>query len=97
MRFKKSDIPENSGKVVSAPGEESAAVFRDAEGAFHVFATKCPHAACPVHWSEREKAWNCPCHGSRYEATGELKRGPAERGLFPKEFHEEGEEVVIDK
>lgn len=31
----------------------------------------CPHAGCFVIFQEQEAAFRCPCHGSRFERTGE--------------------------
>jgi cytochrome b6-f complex iron-sulfur subunit len=42
---------------------------------------KCPHLGCTVKWCKSSGWFECPCHGSRYNAVGELERGPAPRGL----------------
>jgi Rieske Fe-S protein len=31
----------------------------------------CPHAGCFVTFQEQEGLFSCPCHGSRFERTGE--------------------------
>ena len=95
MKFKKSSIPENSGRIIVSPHGANVAVFRDANGGLHVFSPLCTHQHCEVKWNDSEKTWDCPCHGARFEATGELKHGPAEKGLHPKPFREEGDEVLI--
>jgi len=45
------------------------------------FTPKCPHLGCNVHWSSKEHAFLCPCHGSRFNLDGRVIGGPAPRGL----------------
>jgi Rieske Fe-S protein len=71
-----------TGKVLEHEGERIAA-FRDAQGNLTRCSAVCPHLGCIVAWNEAERTWDCPCHGSRFLATGELLAGPAEKGLEP--------------
>lgn len=41
----------------------------------------CTHQGCTV--VPDGEALACPCHGSVYELTGEVRRGPAEQALAP--------------
>ncbi|MBL9160750.1 MAG: Rieske 2Fe-2S domain-containing protein [Verrucomicrobiales bacterium] len=70
------------GRVVRG-AEGPVAVFRDDKGALHLHTAVCPHLGCIVAWNRVERTWDCPCHGSRFSATGELIGGPAETGLKP--------------
>lgn len=56
----------------------------------------CTHAGCRVPFCSRSQWFECPCHGARYSAVGELRRGPAPRGLDRYEVRVEHGEVVVD-
>lgn len=42
---------------------------------------KCVHLGCKVPWCASSQWFECPCHGSKYSRVGEVKGGPAPRGL----------------
>ena len=62
-------------------GLEKLAVYRDDGGALHECLAACPHLGCIVQWNPGEKTWDCPCHGSRFDAYGKVINGPANRDL----------------
>src|SRR4030095_8943312 len=74
------DMKRGEGRIVRANGRK-AAVFCDDEQRLHVLSAICPHLGCVVVWNEAERTWDCPCHGSRFQATGEVISGPAESDL----------------
>ena len=41
----------------------------------------CTHLGCVVPWQASENKFICPCHGSQYDNTGKVVRGPAPRSL----------------
>ena len=41
----------------------------------------CTHLGCVVPWNAAENKFKCPCHGSQYDNTGKVVRGPAPRSL----------------
>ena len=42
---------------------------------------KCPHLGCRVPECKSSQWFECPCHGSQYNRSGEKKAGPAPRGM----------------
>ncbi|HEX2082607.1 MAG TPA: FAD-dependent oxidoreductase [Xanthomonadaceae bacterium] len=75
------------GAVVRS-GLHRVAVYREGEGGLVAFSARCPHLGCSVRWSPQEKSWDCPCHGSRFDArTGEVLNGPANAPLAPWDEH----------
>lgn len=41
----------------------------------------CTHLGCVVPWNASENKFMCPCHGSQYDSTGKVVRGPAPLSL----------------
>jgi glycine/D-amino acid oxidase-like deaminating enzyme/nitrite reductase/ring-hydroxylating ferredoxin subunit len=71
--------PEEGG--VFRVGGRQVAVYRTRSGEWIKSSATCTHLGCIVHWNPVEKTWECPCHGSRFHATGEVLAGPAETPL----------------
>jgi glycine/D-amino acid oxidase-like deaminating enzyme/nitrite reductase/ring-hydroxylating ferredoxin subunit len=74
------EIAPGTGNVLRR-GMAKVAVYCDLQGNKHEMSAVCPHLGCIVHWNNLEKSWDCPCHGSRFDATGEVLSGPAISGL----------------
>ncbi|MEM1368900.1 MAG: cytochrome b6-f complex iron-sulfur subunit [Cyanobacteria bacterium P01_H01_bin.15] len=41
----------------------------------------CTHLGCVVPWNASANKYMCPCHGSQYDNTGKVVRGPAPLSL----------------
>ncbi len=76
------EVPHGEGRIVDHGGRKLA-VYRDQRGDLSVMSAVCTHLGCIVHWNTVEKSWDCPCHGSRFECTGEVLAGPAVTPLQP--------------
>ncbi|MCA1727707.1 MAG: universal stress protein, partial [Actinobacteria bacterium] len=74
------DIQPGEGALVVVDGKKVAA-YRDEAGSMVTLSPKCKHLGCTVGWNDGAKTWDCPCHGSRYDARGKVIGGPAERDL----------------
>jgi Rieske Fe-S protein len=64
-------------------GLEKTAVYKDTDRKIYEFSALCPHLKCVVEWNNVEKTWDCPCHGSRFDAKGNVVNGPALGNLKP--------------
>lgn len=65
------------GSATSLP-EAKAWLFRDGQGLYAISAV-CTHLGCVVTYSDQ--GFECPCHGSRYNAAGYVLKGPAKLPL----------------
>ncbi|WP_425325316.1 ubiquinol-cytochrome c reductase iron-sulfur subunit [Paracoccus sanguinis] len=74
-------LAENANK----PGEPATDANRalDEEGKWLVMIGVCTHLGCvPIGDGAGDfGGWFCPCHGSHYDASGRIRRGPAPQNL----------------
>lgn len=38
---------------------------------------KCHYLGCKLVFNSKEKSWDCPCHGSRFDIDGNVIEGPS--------------------
>lgn len=55
-------------------------LYRDESG-FHAISSICTHLGCIAERTE-DGDFSCPCHGSKFDAVGRVKGGPAPKGLI---------------
>jgi len=77
------DVRPGEGRILMIEGRK-AGVFRDREGRVRAINPACTHMGCVVAWNSAEETWDCPCHGSRYDASGRVIHGPAVKDLAPR-------------
>ena len=73
-------IAPGDGAVVRVGGHPCA-VHRDEAGSLHAVSARCTHMGCLVGFNRAERAWECPCHGSRFDPEGHIIQGPATKPL----------------
>ncbi len=85
------DVPVGGGLVLD---EQRVVLTQPTAGDVRAFSAVCTHTGCLV--GEVEKTINCPCHGSRFDASsGAVLAGPAPAPLAPVEIRINGNEVVL--
>lgn len=73
------------GGIVRHHGHRTA-LFRDDDGTLHAHAPVCTHLGCEIHFNDAEQSWDCPCHGSRFDARdGTVLEGPAVHPLSSRD------------
>jgi cytochrome b6-f complex iron-sulfur subunit len=90
-------VPEARAYVVPAP-EVLSDQFDNlpvAAGGLMALFQRCVHLGCRVPWCATSVGFECPCHGSRYNAIGEYFGGPAGRNLDRFEVTISGDRFVI--
>jgi glycine/D-amino acid oxidase-like deaminating enzyme/nitrite reductase/ring-hydroxylating ferredoxin subunit len=76
------NLKENQGIALE---EEKIAAYKDHKGQLHTYSAVCTHLGCTLTWNNSEKSFDCPCHGSRFSASGNVINGPANTALEHKQ------------
>lgn len=72
--------------TIARIGGKQYAVHRTETGELKACSARCTHLGCIVGWNDADRAWECPCHGSRFAADGTVVQGPATADLEPQEL-----------
>src|SRR6266545_813528 len=70
------DIAPGQGGIITR-GKDKIAVWKDDTGRPHAVSAVCTHKGCVVTWNNADCTWDCPCHGSIFQADGKVIHGPA--------------------
>ncbi|MDN3688937.1 ubiquinol-cytochrome c reductase iron-sulfur subunit [Cyclobacterium jeungdonense] len=65
------------------------------EGQFSALTSVCTHSQCDRNWTFGDRIFTCTCHGSRFDATGQVVNGPATRPLTTYPISREEDHLKI--
>ncbi len=82
------------GEMVAFRKEKTFVVRVD--GGFLAISSICTHLHCIVNWNEVTKRFECPCHGAKFNSTGEVLEGPPPRPLDLHKLELVAGNVVVD-
>jgi glycine/D-amino acid oxidase-like deaminating enzyme/nitrite reductase/ring-hydroxylating ferredoxin subunit len=74
------DLEPGQGRIGRVDGV-TVAVSRGLDGQTRTVRATCTHLGCIVAFNDAEQAWDCPCHGSRFDLDGRVVDGPATAAL----------------
>jgi len=96
----KFDAPKtpNSAFIMADGGGDNAAgdlafggfAVKDQHGKVHVLAINCSHLGCSIALNDKDKTFDCPCHGSRFRLDGTVLHGPAAAPLSNLTWKQDG-------
>ena len=78
------DLPDISveNKNIKEADANDANRTIDEEGEWLVMVGVCTHLGCvPLNNAGEFGGWFCPCHGSHYDISGRIRKGPAPKNL----------------
>ncbi|MED5530755.1 MAG: ubiquinol-cytochrome c reductase iron-sulfur subunit [Pseudomonadota bacterium] len=78
------DLPDNSAENKNLKEADANDTNRtiDEEGEWLVMVGVCTHLGCvPLNNAGEFGGWFCPCHGSHYDISGRIRKGPAPKNL----------------
>lgn len=88
ISYGRKELMKNGGKAAENIGKQLLSVRRTAatlkKGEGMEVSVRCPHMGCKLAWNPDDLAWECPCHGSRFDQEGKLLDHPAKRDIANK-------------
>ena len=89
LRVKKEKVPGGGALIFK---QKKIAVMRKNQEIYALNLT-CTHLGCTVNATS--KGFTCPCHGSIFNAFGEVIMGPADRSLKKLSIEDQGDDALV--
>ena len=66
--------------TVKLAGQEII-LIRSSDSEIRGLNAKCTHQNCPLKYTAKTKTLDCSCHGSSFDLSGKVLKGPATKNL----------------
>ena len=77
MRRKEIKNLENDSYISLKYKKRYLGIYKDQFGVIHAIDLRCPHLGCMLSFNKEERAYECPCHGSKFDYKGNLIYSPS--------------------
>jgi ubiquinol-cytochrome c reductase iron-sulfur subunit len=78
------------GQAMPDPATDASRLVKfngQAQDKWMIVQGSCTHLGCvPVKNAGDYNGWFCPCHGSHYDTSGRIRKGPAPKNLFVPDY-----------
>ncbi|NUM80266.1 Rieske (2Fe-2S) protein [bacterium] len=75
--------------------KDNLIVVRTGEKDYVVFSAICRHKKCNVKYKHDKTAFVCPCHGSTYDMTGKVTKGPSKDNIIQYQVKLSGNQLTV--
>jgi len=83
------------GDKVSMDPDNQIILIRQANRIM-AFSLGCPHQNAALQWRSQDRRFQCPLHGAKFQADGNLQSGPATRAMDRFALRLDKGRVVVD-
>jgi cytochrome b6-f complex iron-sulfur subunit len=89
--------PDGFVTIEARDGDLRLVVLRRPGGELVALSMVCTHWGCDVDWDKSAARFDCPCHGSKFDAMGQVLEGPADEPLatYPVTESDTGVTVLL--
>lgn len=75
------DLTTVGGAMLLDTSSDTIMVIRQSSSDVVALSAICTHSGCSMNFNASQQLLDCPCHGSQFDESGNVLRGPANRPL----------------
>lgn len=75
------DLTTVGGAMLIDSSSDTIMVIRQSSSDVVALSAICTHSGCSMNFNASQQLLDCPCHGSQFDESGHVRRGPARSPL----------------